>query len=104
MKEIQLHYQPVYTLNTKNKLKPSGEISGLFLIIGTFKGFVLVSSKSKNQTFLIKLYRQAVFSEKLNRKSILNRIIKAFDNLSNLDRAIVMEGYNINGTINKQLN
>ena len=104
MKEIQLHYQPVYTPNTKNKLKPSGEISGLFLIIGTFKGFVLVSSKTDNQTFLIKLYRQAIFSKKLNRKSILNRIIKAFDNLSNSDRAIVMDGYNLNGTINKQLN
>ncbi len=101
MKEIQLYNQPTFSPNTKNKLKPLGEITGAFLIIGTFKGFVLVSSKINNQTFLIKLYKQAIFSSKLNKKNILNRIVKAFDNLSNSDRAIVMDGYNLNGTINE---
>lgn len=98
MKKIQLKDQTYFKPNKKNKLNPSGTISGNFKLIGTYKNFVIASSISNESTYLIKLY------SKPKKRSILNKLIERFDNLSNMERMIVMDGYNQDGSINKKLN
>ena len=102
--QIELFDQPFFKPNRKKELKASGTISGSFDLIGTFKGFVIASSRSNQSTFLIKLYRQAIFTKPANKYSLLNQILRAFDRLSNKERQIIMDGYNSDGSVNKNLN
>lgn len=103
MNKIQLFDQPFFKPNKKNKLKRSGTISGTFNLIGTFNEFVIASSESDQSTYLIKLYEK-IPSEEERKYTNLNKTIELFDNLSDFERLMVMDGYNTDGTVNKNLN